>query len=383
MTDLPGQLTNPANSAKHRTMLPMKLRMTGWMPVGATKLMSAAGLLATLALGSVVQAQSLPKTKLNVIGSISSLPVYKDYEVPFWTKTLAEKSGGAVTAEIKGFNEMGLKGPEVMRLMSQGTIEMGATVLAYLASDDPMNEAVDIAGLATDVETARRMTEVAKPMYERLFREKFGSKLLGIGTYPAQVIYCNAEIKSLADLKGKKVRVGGRSQSELMEALGASPVTMAFGEVVPALQNKTVDCGITGTLSGNIAKWHEVTTHLYSLAVSWGQIAYAVNLKTFEKLDPGVQKLIETETRTLEKNIWDAAELHTTQGFFCNAGVDPCTLGTKGKMTLVRASDADKALLRKIVTDTMLPKWAARCSADCVAQFNDSIGKAAGVTARK
>ncbi len=355
----------------------------GNMHRSAIKMTAVLAVLLVAGVFGTVSAQSLPKTKLNVIGSISSLPVYKDYEVPFWTKTLAEKSGGAVTAEIKGFNEMGLKGPEVMRLMSQGTIEMGATVLAYLASDDPMNEAVDIAGLATDVETARRMTEVAKPMYEKLFREKFGSKLLGIGTYPAQVIYCNAEIKSLADLKGKKVRVGGRSQSELMEALGASPVTMAFGEVVPASAEQDGRLRHHRHLSGNVAKWHEVTTHLYSLAVSWGQIAYAVNIKTFEKLDPGVQKLIETETKNLEKSIWDAAALHTTQGFFCNAGVDPCTLGTKGKMTLVRASDADKALLQKIVTETMLPKWAARCSADCVAQFNDSIGKAAGVTARK
>jgi TRAP-type C4-dicarboxylate transport system substrate-binding protein len=94
-----------------------------------------------------------------------------------------------------------------------------------------------------------------------------------VGTYPAQVFYCNAEIKGLADIKGKKVRAAGRSQSELVTALGGTPVTMAFGEVVPALQNKTVDCAITGTLSGNAAKWHEVTTHLLALPVSWARSA--------------------------------------------------------------------------------------------------------------
>jgi uncharacterized protein YjeT (DUF2065 family) len=73
---------------------------------------------------------TLPKTHLRVVGSISSLTQYKDYEIPFWTKQLAEKSGGAVTAEIKGFNEMGLKGPEVLRLMGQGVMEIGATVVA-------------------------------------------------------------------------------------------------------------------------------------------------------------------------------------------------------------------------------------------------------------
>jgi TRAP-type C4-dicarboxylate transport system substrate-binding protein len=328
-------------------------------------------------------AQALPKTQLKVVGSISSLPPYRDFEVPFWTKQITEKSGGSITAEVKGFNEMGLKGPEVLRLMSQGVIEMGATVLAYLASDDPVTEAVDIAGLSTDVETARRITEAGKPIYEKLFREKFGVKLLGIGTYPAQVIYCNGELKGLADMKGKKVRVGGRSQSELMDALGATPVTMAFGEVVPGLQNKVVDCAITGTLSGNLAKWHEVTTHLYALPVSWGQIGYAANQQAWDKLAPGVRSLLETEIKRLEKDVWDVAAFHTKEGFFCNTGVDPCTVGQKGKLKLVSATDADRALLKKILTDTMLPKWAARTAPEYVTQFNETIGKAAGVVAKK
>lgn len=329
-----------------------------------------------------VAAQDLPKTSLKVVGSISSLPPYKDYEVPFWTKTLAEKSKGAITAEVKGFNEMGLKGPEVLRLMSTGALEIGATVLAYLASDDPTFEAVDIAGLLTDVDTARKATEASKAMYSKLVG-KFGVRLLGIGTYPAQVFYCNAELTGLADVKGKKVRVAGRSQSEFVQALGGTPVTMAFGEVVPAMQNKTVDCGITGTLSGNLAKWNEVSTHMVALPVSWGQIGYAANGKNWDKMDPKVRSLIETEVKGLEKAIWDAAAYHTAQGLACNAGADDCKVGNKGKMKVLQPSAADRALLKKVVEETMLPKWAARCSAECVAEFNQTIGKAVGVTAKK
>jgi TRAP-type C4-dicarboxylate transport system substrate-binding protein len=347
------------------------------------RLATLAAVAAGLALAAPAAAQQLPKTHLKVVGSISTLPPYKDYELPFWTKHLAAKSNGAITADAKGFNEMGLKGPEVLRLMGQGVMEIGATVVAYLAADDPQNEAIDIAGLVTDVATARKITEASKPMYEKLFGTKFGVKLLGFGTYPAQVIYCNAELKSLADVKGKKVRVAGRSQSELVAALGGTPVTMAFGEVVPAMQNKTVECGITGTLSGNIAKWNEVSTHLLALPVSWGQIAYAVNAKSWEKFDPKVRALIETEIKTLEKDVWDAAGYHTQQGLDCNAGRDSCKLGTKGKMTVVTPSAADNALLRKIIEETMIPKWAARCSAQCVKEFNESIGKVVGIVAKK
>ena len=341
--------------------------------------------LATIALligAAQALAQDLPKTQLKVVGSISSLAPYKDFEVPFWTKHLAEKSKGAITAEIKGFNEMGLKGPEVLRLMSSGALEIGATVLAYLAADDPANEAVDIAGLITSVELSRKATEASKAMYQQLF-QKFGVKLLAAGTYPAQVLYCNAELKGLSDIRGKKVRVAGRSQSELVEALGGTPVTMAFGEVVPALQNKTVDCGITGTLSGNLAKWNEVSTHLLAIPLSWGQIAYAVNMKSWEKMDPRVRAVIETEIKTMENGIWDAAAYHTEQGYACNAGRDDCKIGTKGKMKVIQPSDADRAQLKKIVNEVMIPKWAARCSVECVAGFNDTIGKVVGVVAKK
>lgn len=340
---------------------------------------------ALFAIGAVsdAAAQALPKTHLRVVGSISSLPQYKEYEVPFWTKQLSEKSNGAVTAEIKGFNEMGLKGPEVLRLMGQGVMEIGSTVVAYLAADDPANEMVDVAGLLPDVETARKVTDALRPVYEKLYREKFNVQLLGFGTYPAQVFYCNGELKGLADVKGKKVRVAGRSQSELVEALGGTPVTMAFGEVVPALQNKTVDCAITGTLSGNVAKWHEVTTHLLAIPVSWGQIAYAVNLKTWQGFKPEVRNFISTEVKQLEKDVWDAAGNFTQQGYECNGGTDKCTLGQKGKLTIVQPTEADRALLRKILNDTMLPKWAARCSAQCVADFNATAGKIVNVSVKK
>lgn len=344
-----------------------------------------APMLAALACASLVPtaaSQDLPKTHFRVVGSISSLPQYRDFEVPFWTRQLSERSKGMVTAEIKGFNEMGLKGPEVLRLMGQGVMEVGATVLAYLAADDPANEMVDIAGLLTDVPTARRVTDAAKPVLQKLYREKFGVELLGIGTYPAQVLYCNGEIKGLADVRGKKVRAAGRSQSEFITALGGTPVTMAFGEVVPALQNKTVDCAITGTLSGNLANWHEVTTHLYTLPVSWGQIGYAINGKTWAALDPRMKTFMATELARLEKEVWDAAANFTAQGYHCNAGTAECTLGKKGKMVLVQPSAADRELLAKVVNETMLPKWAQRCPGTCVADFNATIGKVLNVTAK-
>lgn len=51
---------------------------------------------------------------------------------------------------------MGMKGAEIFRLMRLGVIDFGSTVLGYVAGDDARNEAIDLAGLAPDIETARK-----------------------------------------------------------------------------------------------------------------------------------------------------------------------------------------------------------------------------------
>lgn len=342
-------------------------------------LAAAALFAATLSAG----AQELPKTNLKVVGGLSNLTAYQDYEKPFWTKTIPEKSNGQVTAEIKGFNEMGLKGPELLRLMSQGVVEFGTATLAYFASDNPINEAIDLAGLAPDVQTARKVTDAFEPVLAKLYGDGSNVRLLGISTYPAQVLFCNAEIKSLADLKGKKVRTSSRTQAEFVEAFGGSSVTMAFGEVVPALQNKVVDCAITGSLSGYSAKWYEVSTHLVAMPINWNEQIHAVNEKAWQKLDPKVQAFLQTNIKGLVDDIWTAAAKQTQQGYDCNTGAAACPFEVKGKMVLVTPSDADKALLRKVLQDQILPKWAARCSAECVASFNATIGKELGLAVNK
>ena len=118
--------------------------------------------------------------------------------------------------------------------------------------------------------------------------------ILGTFPFPEQVFYCKGDIKSIADLKGKKVRVQGTSQADFVAALGGVGVTIAFGEVVPALEKGVVDCGITGTMPGYKAKWGEVMNTLFRLPVGYTVGIWVVNLNTWNKLsqptkdaDPG------------------------------------------------------------------------------------------------
>lgn len=324
----------------------------------------------------------LPKTKLTVVGGLSNLTAYQNGELPFWSKTIPELSNGSITVDIKGYNEMGLKGPEVLRLVSQGVIPIGSATLAYFATDNPINEAIDLAGLAPDIKTAREITDAFLPAYEKHY-DANNAKLLGMSTYPAQVLFCKGGFDGLASLKGKKVRTSSRTQAEFVQAFGGSSVTIPFGEVVPALQNGVVDCAITGSLSGYSAKWYEVSDHLYALPINWNQQLIVANKAFWNKLDPKVQQFLEKNVKTLVNNVWDAAAIETQQGYDCNTGAEACTLEPKGKMKLVEPSADDQKLLKEVMSSTVIPSWAKRCSADCVDSFNQYIGPVVDLTASK
>ena len=96
-----------------------------------------------------------------------------------------------------------------------------------------------------------------------------------------------------------------------------------------------------------------------------------------------MRTLIAGEIKALETAVWNAADNFTQQGYECNAGTDKCTLGTKGKMKIVQPSAADREMLKKALAEVTIPKWAERCSAACVADYNATVGKITGVPAKK
>ncbi len=325
--------------------------------------------------------EKLPDTKVKFIGTWANLSVYKEREYPLWAERIPAASAGAIKTEVTSFTDMGLKGGEVFRLMEKGVVPFGSTVLGYVAGDDPENEAVDLAGFSSDIDTAKKIADAYKPSLNALYEKKYGIKLLALYPFHAQMMYCRDEIKGLDDLKGKKIRTFSKSLSEFAEAVGATGVTMAFGEVVPGLQRGLVDCAITGALSGNLAKWHEVTNYLYELPVGWSMVMQGANLNAWNSMDPKVRSLIEKEITAWENEAWELARGETEAGIKCNTGAE-CTAGNKAAMTLVNVSDTDRKRLDEIMRSVIVPRWAERCGADCAADWNQSVGKLVGITAK-
>ena len=356
-----------------RRAMTKALRMTGLAKLlGVMMLVGVPG-------AAIGQTPDLPKLHLKVVGSSGIPRQFELFEKPFFTKTLPERSGGKITTDFVSREELGLKGFDDMRVLRQGTLDIGTSQTLYVGGDEPFAEGVDLAGLFGDIDTAFKGHMAYKNALDERLQKKFGLKLMTLWPYPAQVIYCRPPIKTLSDLKGKKVRVFGRTLGDVVEHVGGASVTITFGEVYEALERGAADCGVTGTLSGNAARWYEVTTHLFVLPLGWSTTMHTMNLALWNRLDAKTKEFLRVQFTELEKKLWDFGRESTQDGINCNTGVGECKYGYKGKMTLGTPSAADVALRDQILRDTVIPRWLKRCGKDCAEPWNETAGKVVGI----
>jgi TRAP-type transport system periplasmic protein len=306
-----------------------------------------------MALGTA-QAAEISKQSFKVVGTWNFTTHYKEVEQPFFAKQLSEKSGGKITADIKSITELNLKGFEVVDLTRKGVYDIVAGVIAYVADRSPELEAVDLAGVAPEADQAIESTKAYRKVVEREFKAKYGVHLLGMFGYPSQQFWCAKPVEKLADLKGLKVRVYGASLGDFVQGLGGVPVTIAFGEVVPALQKGVADCGITGTLPAYDAKWREVVTHIYMSGLGWAPSFVAMNQKRWDGLDKPTKDFLTAQFTEFETRAWAGMKENDQQGINCNTGLGQCRFGEPGKMKLVKPSDADKKLQKEVVEKYVL-----------------------------
>ena len=131
-------------------------------------------------------------------------------------------------------------------------------------------------------------------------------------------LFCRTPVRTLADLKGKKIRSYGEDVPRLWNAAGAIPVNLVPAELYESLQKGTIDC--TPYSIGNAAslKLHEVAKYVTMMSIGapggWPQF---YNLRTWESFTPQTKQLFmevaeETKKRELQRMREDEAEARKT-----------------------------------------------------------------------
>jgi len=327
-------------------------------------------------------ADGKPVQHLRVVGGLAGVNQYTRHEEPFWTRTLPRLSHGSATAEIVPFDRAGIRGQEMLRLVQLGAVPFGTALLATSAAQDPELSAPDLAGLNPDMASLRRSVAAFRPTLGSILRERYGAELLALYVYPAQVAFCTQPLAGLADMAGRRVRVSSSSQADWVSALSGTPVQTGFAEIIPRMRSGSLDCAITGTMSGNTIGLDRVTHFIHTLPIAWGVAAFVANGAAWAALPPDLQALLQRELPNLERAIWEESARETSEGIACNTSASGCEGGHRGHMTAVLATPADERLRREILVRQVLPGWIARCGPRCAQLWRDTLGPATGVALR-
>ncbi len=333
------------------------------------------GMVSAALMLTTAYAQSEVK-RLKVVGSWSSLTMYKNLENPFWTNTFPKEFDREIKIQMTSLGQVKLKGAAVLRQMRMGVFDVVSTVADYVVSDSARLAGLDLPAMAPQIDLARVLTEAYRPVVEDALADDFDARLLAIAPYPAQVLFCKNQIAGLKDLKGKKVRASGWTTSEFVTALGAAGVTISFGEVPQSLQRGVVDCAITGSLSGYSAGWGEVSSYLYPLPIGgWDYVITSMNMKTWNKFSASEQRMIQTLVKKhIEDPAWEVTEFETREGVNCLTR-NKCSMGKPANMNLIDISLEDIRLSSKILRENVLPAWAAKVDKDTVRLWNNRVGR--------
>lgn len=342
----------------------------------------AAAFLATGALLAVTPAaQAADPTTMRAVGNFSSNRKHVEgIERPFFDG-LSQSSGVTLQVNYNPMDVVGVKADEALRLIRSGAFDVMSVQIGQASRDDPFFEGLDLIGVSTDMTQLRKAVDAYREAFDKRLQTKFNAKVLTLWPFGPQVFYCNTPIKSLDDMKGLKVRSFTPSMAALIQHLGATPVTLQFSEVYPALQRGVANCGVTSPTSGNSGKWPEVTTHFLPLSVSGSVQGHFVNLDYWKKFSPESQAKILAAFKQMEDRMWALAETANADAANCNVGKDPCTEGTKFAMAPVEVTPADAAKVKAAVTAVVLPIWKESCNRidpACTQTWNETVGKTAG-----
>ncbi|MQQ09828.1 C4-dicarboxylate ABC transporter substrate-binding protein [Epibacterium sp. SM1979] len=158
-----------------------------------------------------------------------------------WAQKIMEASDGRIHIEIFPSMTLGGKPPQLPRQVRDGIVDMAWIVNAYAAGQFPRSEVFELPGVHQGDTAA--VNQAMRTMYEGELSKDFkGVVALFQHVHGGQAIHmATDEVRSPADLAGKKIRIPSRTGAWIIEALGANPVKTSVGEIPVALSKKVID----------------------------------------------------------------------------------------------------------------------------------------------
>jgi len=160
--------------------------------------------------------------------------------------------------------------------------------------------------------------------------EDAGFVNFGFATSGFANILSNTPVKSLDDLKGKRVWVpeGDAISYASMQALSLSPVTLPLTDVLTGLQTRLIDIVAIPPYVALILQWHTKVKYVTQLPLVYTFGFMAVDKKAFDKISPEDQAIVREVMGRIYEN-FDKMNLVDNDAAFealVNSGIEAVEL---------------------------------------------------------
>jgi tripartite ATP-independent transporter DctP family solute receptor len=216
----------------------------------------------------------------------------------FMGRQVTERSGGR--HEIKVFHSRQLgEEKETLEQTRAGAIDLNRTNVALIGNIVPSMNVLALPFLFRSIEHMQKVLD--GPIGAEILGSFEPYGFVGLAFYDsgARSIYNDVRpVRSLADLKGLRIRVQQSEQmSEMMRALGATPVELPYGQVLTGLATRLID-GAENNWPSFVTTDHYRHAGNYTLTEhTMSPEVLVMSLKAWETLSPDDRKIFREEAR--------------------------------------------------------------------------------------
>ena len=261
------------------------------------------GLALTIA-GSVAQAQQTVTLKFHTFMAPQS-QVWRTMHVA-WMEKVEKDSGGRIKFERFPAMQLGGTPANLYDQTKDGIVDVTWTLPGNTPGRFPRVEAFELPFMMTNAEAASRaywefINTVAKDEFKDV--HVIAVNVHGPGFFHSR----DKQIKSVADLKGMKVRGPTRQITKMLGALGATPVGMPLPQIPDAISKGVIDAAVVpwevvpAVKLEELAKFHSEFPAGVSLYTT--TFVMAMNKAKYDSLPADLKKVID-DNSGIETSGW-------------------------------------------------------------------------------
>ena len=267
---------------------------------------------------------------------------------PF-AETIAEKTGGAVSVTVYMGGELGPGPVEQYTRTVEGVTDIAFGLPGYTAANFPKTLLNELPGVI-DAETGTSRIIANLDMLSDEYRRVV---LVGLwNNAPNLLFMAEKPVRSMADLAGLKIRVPSRNAGLVVEAWGATPVSMPAPAIYNAMQTGVIDGAMIDATTLKAFKLAEVTKHItMGMATTISEFFMIMNRDSFGDLSDEQQQAVLDAGREASINAnaaWLAVAEKALAEFEATEGKEVITLSSD---EAARFDAASEAVVAKVVAD--------------------------------